>query len=94
MITIGNLQLFARRLWILPIRFYRWWLSPWMGQHCRFHPTCSKYAQEAIMRHGIFKGTYLACWRLLRCNPWAHGGVDPVPENFSCLPDRSDGNAS
>lgn len=92
--TLSKLQGHIRRMWILPIKVYRWWLSPWIGQHCRFHPTCSKYAEEAIMRHGVLKGTCLATWRLLRCNPWAHGGLDPVPEKFSCLPDRSDGNAS
>jgi hypothetical protein len=61
------------------IRAYQWILSPWVGHHCRFHPTCSAYAIEAIEEHGAIKGSILAVQRLLRCHPWHEGGVDLVP---------------
>ncbi len=70
---------FLRRLWVAPIRFYRRYLSPLKPPMCRFHPTCSEYAVEAVLAHGIFKGTLLATWRILRCHPFARGGYDPVP---------------
>ena len=65
---------------ILLIRAYRFFLSPWIGQQCRFHPTCSTYAIEAIRRHGAVRGAWLAAKRLSRCHPWHEGGIDPVPE--------------
>ncbi|MDG2047881.1 MAG: membrane protein insertion efficiency factor YidD [Halioglobus sp.] len=68
-----------RRLLIFLISCYQACLSPFIGNHCRFHPTCSSYAQEAINRHGVFKGSYLAVLRLARCHPWHEGGEDPVP---------------
>ena len=61
------------------IRGYQWLLSPWLGHHCRFHPTCSHYAIEAIETHGAIVGSYLTLKRLTRCHPWHEGGVDPVP---------------
>jgi putative membrane protein insertion efficiency factor len=61
------------------LRIYQYLLSPWVGQHCRFHPTCSEYAREAIETHGAFKGAWLAARRLSRCHPWHAGGFDPVP---------------
>lgn len=61
------------------IRLYQLTLSPFFGRQCRFHPSCSHYAAEAIQTHGAFKGTWLAGWRLLRCGPWTPGGYDPVP---------------
>lgn len=70
-----------RRLLILPIRFYRYFLSPWVGNACRFTPTCSAYAIEAIERHGALRGSILAVRRIGRCHPLAHGGHDPVPES-------------
>ncbi|GAA4333176.1 hypothetical protein GCM10023144_24170 [Pigmentiphaga soli] len=68
-----------QRLLILPIRFYRYFLSPWVGQACRFTPTCSAYAIEAIERHGALRGGYLGLRRICRCHPFAPGGIDPVP---------------
>lgn len=65
------------------IDVYRYLLSPWIGQHCRFDPTCSSYAREAILVHGPLAGGWLALRRLLRCHPWHQGGHDPVPERLS-----------
>ncbi|RYU60815.1 membrane protein insertion efficiency factor YidD [Methylolobus aquaticus] len=64
------------------IRAYRFLLSPWVGNHCRFHPTCSCYAITAIERFGALRGAYLAIRRLLKCHPLHQGGYDPVPETF------------
>lgn len=63
----------------LPVRAYRLILSPWLGHSCRFQPTCSAYAMEALERHGGLRGGALAAWRILRCNPWGGSGYDPVP---------------
>jgi putative membrane protein insertion efficiency factor len=70
---------FARRLATLPIRLYRRFLSPLKPPMCRFAPTCSAYAVEAIETHGLARGLALAVWRILRCNPLCKGGFDPVP---------------
>lgn len=67
-------------LLILPIRFYQRYISVHMKAHCRFSPTCSAYAIEALEKHGFFKGGYLALRRILRCNPFGGFGYDPVPE--------------
>ncbi len=64
------------------VRAYRLLLSPWVGQSCRFAPTCSAYAIDALHKHGAVVGTALAGWRILRCNPWCHGGCDEVPDNM------------
>ena len=72
-------------LWL--IRGYQLFLSPVMGSHCRFHPSCSEYAGEAIRRHGVGRGGWLAARRVCRCHPWHPGGVDPVPG--SCPDHRS-----
>ncbi|MBQ2856365.1 MAG: membrane protein insertion efficiency factor YidD [Bacteroidaceae bacterium] len=66
-------------LLLLPIRFYREYISPLKPPSCRFTPTCSQYAIEAIQRHGPFKGLYLSIRRILRCHPWGGHGYDPVP---------------
>ena len=58
------------RIFILPIRFYRYFVSPMFPPSCRFHPTCSAYAIEVILKYGIFKGTYLAMVRISKCHPW------------------------
>ena len=68
-----------QRLLLALIRAYRLVLSPWWGNHCRFTPTCSQYAAEAVERHGARDGTWLAMRRVGRCHPWCHGGFDPVP---------------
>ena len=69
-----------RALVTAPIRLYRRTLSPLMPARCKYHPSCSAYAVEAIRRHGVLRGGVLAAWRLLRCNPWSHGGVDFVED--------------
>ena len=69
-----------KTLFKLPIHLYRWFLSPFLGGHCRFHPTCSAYALEAIEAHGAWRGGGLALKRLGRCHPWGGAGPDPVPE--------------
>ena len=71
-----------RRALVALVRAYRLLLSPWVGQSCRFAPTCSVYAIQALERHGALVGTGLAGWRILRCNPWCHGGCDEVPDNM------------
>ena len=60
------------------IRFYRRWISPLLAPRCRFEPTCSAYAYEAIVRHGLLRGVALAMWRLLKCQPFHRGGFDPL----------------
>lgn len=64
---------------LLPIKFYRRCISPILPPSCRYTPTCSSYAIEAIKKHGPLKGSYLAIRRILRCNPWGGSGYDPVP---------------
>ncbi len=68
------------RLLRLMIKGYRYFISPFLGPTCRFHPSCSEYAEEALARHGVFRGGWLAARRLCRCGPWSPGGVDFVPE--------------
>lgn len=61
------------------IKAYQYLISPWLGNRCRFHPSCSAYAAEALQKHGLLKGLKLAVLRLGRCHPWSDGGHDPVP---------------
>ena len=68
----------VRAIAVAPIRLYQRLLSPFVGQRCRYYPSCSEYAAQAITRFGILRGLVLAGWRLLRCNPWSPGGLDPV----------------
>jgi uncharacterized protein len=78
-----------RRMLMLAVRGYRLLLSPWLGSACRFEPTCSAYALQALERHGAAAGSYLTVRRLARCHPWCNGGHDPVPDQvrapFSAL---------
>lgn len=74
-----RVRLLIRRAWLLPVYFYRGAISPMLPPSCRFTPTCSQYAVEAVLRHGILRGTYLALRRILRCHPWGGSGYDPVP---------------
>jgi uncharacterized protein len=73
----------VKRILLAPIRAYQRWISPSRPRRCRYEPTCSAYAVEAIDRHGATRGFLLAAWRLLRCNPFSHGGFDPVPDKFT-----------
>ena len=64
---------------VLPILFYQKFITPYTPPSCRFTPTCSEYARQALLKHGPVKGLILAVWRILRCNPWGGSGYDPVP---------------
>ncbi|MGP1480266.1 MAG: membrane protein insertion efficiency factor YidD [Hoylesella enoeca] len=67
------------RLLLVPILFYRQFISPFTPPSCRFTPTCSEYARQALIKYGPIKGLALSVWRILRCNPWGGSGYDPVP---------------
>lgn len=69
-----------KKLLLAVLHFYKHAISPLLPNACIYTPTCSEYAMEAIEKHGVLKGSLLACWRILRCNPFAKGGYDPVPE--------------
>ena len=72
------------RFFRMIIKIYAYALSPFLGRNCRYHPTCSAYADEALKRHGALKGLYLSIARILRCHPWAHHPfIDPVPKQFA-----------
>lgn len=64
------------------VRGYRLLLKPWLGNACRFEPTCSAYALQALQQHGALRGSALTGWRILRCHPYCNGGCDPVPDTF------------
>jgi uncharacterized protein len=74
----GALARTARAVAVAPIVVYRKAISPALPRRCKYEPTCSRYALEAIRAHGVLRGAVLAVWRVLRCNPWSHGGYDPV----------------
>ena len=63
-----------------PLRLYQLLISPLLGQRCKYWPSCSEYGVQAIRRYGILRGLVLASWRVLRCNPWSHGGIDRVED--------------
>ena len=73
-----------RALLIAPIRVYQWTLSPLLGVNCRYAPSCSEYAAEAIAAHGPLRGLWLAARRISRCHPWGGSGYDPVPSLSTC----------
>jgi putative membrane protein insertion efficiency factor len=75
-----SLSRIARTAVTAPIFLYRRLLSPALPQRCKYEPTCSRYAVDAIREYGILRGVVLAGWRLLRCNPWSYGGYDPVED--------------
>ena len=88
-----------RRLATAPIRVYQRVISPAFPDRCKYHPSCSEYAVQAVRRYGVLRGVVLSAWRLMRCNPWSHGGVDfvedqklfrsrhgPSPRPSQCLP--------
>jgi uncharacterized protein len=81
----------ARAVVTAPIVLYRRMLSPALPRRCKYEPTCSAYAVDAIREYGILRGSVLGVWRLLRCNPWSYGGYDPVQDQrvFRIEPDRS-----
>ncbi len=71
-----------------PIRFYQRFISPGIPRRCKYEPTCSAYAAQSVKEYGILRGLVLASWRLLRCNPWSHGGYDPVQDQRLFHPRR------
>ncbi len=88
---------FSVRVALLPLRAYQRMVSPLLPARCKYYPTCSQYAGQAIVEYGILRGLALGIWRLLRCNPWSHGGYDPVsaqtvfaPRHSSPIPPASD----
>ncbi len=74
-----SLRRLVRHIFLLPVYFYRACISPMLPPACRYVPTCSQYAVEAVMKHGILRGGWLALKRILRCHPWGGSGYDPVP---------------
>jgi putative membrane protein insertion efficiency factor len=69
-----------RGLFLAPVRLYQRLISPFLPARCKYHPTCSAYAVDAVRDYGVMRGTVLAAWRLLRCNPWSDGGIDRVSD--------------
>lgn len=77
--AVSRGQAGLRRLAVMPIGLYRLLISPLLGPNCRYMPTCSAYATEAVLAHGVLRGGWMAIKRILRCHPWTAGGYDPVP---------------
>lgn len=76
-----------KQIVMILIKAYRYGLSPFLGSHCRYYPSCSSYALTALEQHGLMSGLWLGIRRLARCHPWHEGGFDPVPENVQKSPD-------
>jgi uncharacterized protein len=76
--ALGGVTRVLRAAAVAPVMIYQRVVSPAIPRRCKYEPTCSRYAVEAIREYGILRGLVLAGWRLLRCNPWSHGGYDPV----------------
>jgi putative membrane protein insertion efficiency factor len=87
----GMAERWARRAVLAPIAVYQRFISPGLPRRCKYEPTCSRYAIRAVNEYGILKGLVLAAWRLVRCNPWSHGGFDPVEAQrvFKTAPRRA-----
>jgi putative membrane protein insertion efficiency factor len=85
--TLATLRKLPARFVAAPIVLYRRWISPALPARCRFYPSCSAYALEAVRTHGAIKGLGLATWRLLRCHPFHPGGFDPVPPRRGVAPE-------
>lgn len=68
---------------MLPVLIYKKLISPLFPARCKYYPTCSSYAVQSLKRFGVVRGSVLAVWRILRCNPWSNGGIDPVPDKFT-----------
>jgi putative membrane protein insertion efficiency factor len=81
----------ARSVVLAPVAAYRRLISPALPRRCKYEPTCSRYAVRAVGEYGILRGLVLAAWRLLRCNPWSHGGYDPVEAQRLFRVDRHTG---
>ena len=82
----NKMQTIFKYVLIIPIKGYRLILSPILGPSCRFQPTCSSYALEALEKHGLIRGTWLTIKRLAKCHPWGDYGIDPVPEKKDEIP--------
>ncbi|TSA20290.1 MAG: membrane protein insertion efficiency factor YidD [Actinomycetales bacterium] len=80
-----------RKTFVLFIKFYQSWISPTLGPRCKYYPSCSTYAANAVSEYGA-KGLAMAAWRLIRCNPWSHGGVDYVLSKSSKQPIKTGAN--
>lgn len=89
---VETLQDLPRQGLMLAVRAYRLLLKPWLGNACRFEPTCSAYTLEALQLHGAWRGTALGSWRVMRCHPWCDGGHDAVPAHFAGSYSSSIGN--
>ncbi len=79
-----------RALALFLLRAYKWLLSPLLPPSCRYVPTCSEYAQEAIAVYGVWRGSGKAAWRILRCHPFSRGGFDPVVKDYSAVPSAAE----
>jgi putative membrane protein insertion efficiency factor len=85
----------VNRVLIFFVRIYQYTLSPMLGQRCKYYPSCSNYAIDALREYGAIRGTGMAAWRLLRCNPFSNGGYDPVPlRHRDCGHDHPESNVS
>jgi putative membrane protein insertion efficiency factor len=78
--TLWTIALLPRNVCVVVLRAYRAVISPLYGNVCRYHPSCSRYALEAIQQYGVARGSAMGAWRIARCNPWAAGGIDDVPD--------------
>lgn len=85
MTPLDRLEQLFKMLIKLPIYFYKKFISANLPARCRYYPTCSNYALQAIEKHGVIKGIILGAWRILRCNPFSKGGIDYVPDKFDLL---------